>query len=102
MDDQPQSKVPNKSVVDGRQVREAIATVAASIEELQREAAFLIAIAGRPGHKPDQGSIRKALEATKNSLESAVSNLPDRLRDHGRITDQRKAITSLEAQLARL
>ena len=102
MDNPDHSHGPNKSVVDGRQVREAITQVASSIEELQREAVFLMALAGRPGPKPDLIPIRKALAETKKSLESAEAKLPERLRDHGRIIDQRKAITSLEAHLARL
>jgi hypothetical protein len=85
--------------VENRLVREAMAEVAVGIEELQREAAFLNAIAGRPGARPDAGPLWKGVEAATARLERAIAKLPDHLRTHGRITDLRKAIASLEVQL---
>jgi hypothetical protein len=92
-------RVEPTSVAENRLVRAAMAEVAAGMEELQREAAFLRTIAGRPGTKPDRLPLQKAVAATRARLEKAVAKLPDHLRTHGRVTDLRKAIASLEVQL---
>jgi hypothetical protein len=93
------TRIEPPAAVENRLVREAMAEVAVGIEELQREAAFLNAIAGRPGAKPDVRPLRREVEAAKTRLELAVAKLPGQLRNHGRITDLRKAIASLEGLL---
>lgn len=99
MEDHEARRPVPTAVLERRQVREAVAKIAVSVEELQREAAFLSAIAGRPGPKPDLRPVRKELEVTKTKLERAVAKLPEHLRGDSRITDLRKAIASLEAHL---
>jgi hypothetical protein len=87
-----------KVVVERRQVREAMAQIAVSIEELQREAALMTAMAhmGHQGRRPDFESLRKRVAGTRAKMERAVAVLPQHLQDHGRIVDLRKAIGSLE------
>ena len=102
LDDQrPLRRAPAIRVVERRQVREAIAKVAVGIEDLQREAAFLIAMSAyrQNGSRPDVSPLRKKVEAAKTKLETAVAKLPENLRNHGRVTDLRKAIASLESLL---
>ena len=98
--DRPRRAV-NPEVVERRQVREAIAKVGVGVEELQREAAFLSAMAvrGKSAAASDVAAARKKAESVKARLDAEVAKLPEQLRNHGRITDLKKAIASLEAHL---
>ncbi|MEO7223927.1 MAG: hypothetical protein ABIY37_15780 [Devosia sp.] len=96
-----QKRRVNGDVVDRREVKMALASIAAGMEEWHREAAFLKAMLGRNSSqadlKPRIFSLRKNVSLARKQLDEIVGQLPERLRDHGRVTDLRRALDTLEA-----
>jgi hypothetical protein len=96
---------PKRALVTGvlerRKVLQAIAPTAATLEQMQRDAAFRKAQTehGSPDEAKDLENFRKRVATSKARLEKALAKLPPPLRQHGRVIDLQKAIASLEVIL---
>ena len=84
----------------------ALASIAAGLEGWQIESAFLKGMlehgTSQPSLEPRMVSLGKNVSLVHKQLDKVVDSLPERLREHSRVTDLRRAIGALEASIPRV
>lgn len=94
-------RATSETAVAHQQVRAALRTVALQLNVLHREAALLVVMAQHfRSDAPDRISrLRQAVAEATARFEEEVAGLPEHLKNHGRVTDLRKSLATLEAGL---
>lgn len=101
-EEQRPRRAPALGVAERHAVLAALAQVAQRINGIQKDAILTFAMVEHSSTAAGQRltTLRATVAETRVQFEAAVDGLPDELRKHGRVTDLRKALTSLEERLS--